>query len=163
MKLVVFQIDVVDDLGDLAQTFALRQTELLQYRLERAVCSVVGELGYEHIEGNGSFDSFSVSHEIEAWTPINELFDQPGRSQPVNVQIAARHPALTLILCNVECSAFLLRLCSFHGGTLGRPDSLLAPFIGSNGGGSPPGIKKVIGSNALKLSMQLVDFSLMRR
>ena len=73
MKLVIFQIDVVDDLGDLAQTFALRQTELLQYRLERAVFSVVGELGSEHIEGNGSFDSFSVSHEIEAWTPINHV------------------------------------------------------------------------------------------
>src|SRR5258706_15904473 len=114
MKLVVFQIDVVDDLGDLAQTFALRQTELLQYRLERAVFSVVGELGSEHIEGNGSFYSFSVSHGIEAWMAINELVDQPGRNQAVNGQIGSGQPAVTLILCNLECSAFLLRFGSFH-------------------------------------------------
>src|SRR5258706_13175668 len=107
MKLVVFQIDVVDDLGDLAQTFALRQTELLQYRLERAVFSVVGELGSEHIEGNGSFDSFSVNHEIQAWTPNNDLFCQQSKSPPFNVAISARHPTLTPVICNLQCSHFL--------------------------------------------------------
>ena len=108
MKLVVFQIDVVDDLGNLAQAFALRQTESFQHRLERAVFSVMSEFGSEHVERNRPFDRFSVSNEVEARTFVDELFDQPGRSQPVDVEIAARHPALTLVLCNVESSAFRL-------------------------------------------------------
>ena len=118
MKLVVFQIDVVDDLGNLAQTLALCQTELFQHRLESAVFSVVGELGSKHIERNRSFDRSPFSNEIKARPLIDELFNQPGRGQPVDVQIAARDPTLTLILCGVERARFSARRTGFCNRTL---------------------------------------------
>ena len=77
MELVIFQIDVVDDLGYSAEAFALCQPKSLQHCFERAVFSVVSELGFEHVERNRTLNRFSISNEVETRTLIYELFDQP--------------------------------------------------------------------------------------
>jgi hypothetical protein len=104
VKLVVLQVDVVNDLGDLAQTFVLAESKSLQHRLEGAVFAVMSELSPKHVEGNRAFDRFAFSNKIESRSLVDELFDQPGGGQPVDVQIAASHPALALILRDVEFS-----------------------------------------------------------
>ena len=66
----------------------------------------MSELSSKHVKGNRTFDRFAFSDEIEARTLIDELFNQPGGGKPVDVEIAAGHPTLALILCNVEFSTF---------------------------------------------------------
>src|SRR6185436_4504066 len=104
VKLVVFQIDVVNDLGNPAQAFVLSQSEPLEHRLKGAVFSLMSELSSKHVKGNRTVDCFAFSDEIEARTLIDELFDQPGGGEPVDVKIATGHPTPALILRNVEFS-----------------------------------------------------------
>src|SRR2546425_9507467 len=161
MKLVVFQIDVVDYLSNFAQALALNQAELLEHRLEGAVFALMSEFCSEHVKTNCSFNRLSFSDEVEARTLVDELLDEPGGSESVDVRIAACDPAPALVLCHVQSSAFRQRRFSRHGRTLRCANGFLAALISIESAGSAFGIKEVIGSYPLKLSMQLVDLILM--
>src|SRR6185295_7920726 len=106
VKLVVFQIDVMNDLGDLAQSFILTESKTLQHRLEGAVFAVMSELSPKHVEGNRAVDRFAFGNEVKPRTLIDELLNQPRGGQPVDVKIATRQPTLALVLRNVEFSTF---------------------------------------------------------
>ena len=74
MKLVIFQIDVVDYLGNLTQTFVIVQTESFEHRLEGAILTVVRELSAIHVEGNGALYRLALSDKVKARAFVDELF-----------------------------------------------------------------------------------------
>lgn len=98
VELVVFEINVVDYLGDPAQRRVIAQAESLNYRLESAVLAMMRQFCAEHIERNRAFDRFSFRDEDEARASINEPFDEPRGRQPINVQVATSDPPPPLIL-----------------------------------------------------------------
>src|SRR5229473_1671488 len=160
MKLVVFQIDVVDNLGNLTQTLDASQGESLEHGFKRAVFAVMSELGSKHVERNCAFDHFVIADEIETWALVDELLDEPCGSQPIDVQISASGPAPALVLCDVENSTFRYRTFGHLCRALRVMKRFLATLVGLERGGVASGIEKVVGGYALKLSMQLVDLIL---
>jgi hypothetical protein len=68
----------------------------------------MGELRAESVEGNRALNLFPFSNEVKARTLVDELFDKPGRSESVYVQISARDPTLTLVLRRVQSCALPL-------------------------------------------------------
>src|SRR5437660_7181965 len=98
MKLVVFQVDVVNHLPQLAQAFAVAQAKSLDQGFEGAILTMMSELCAKHVEGNAVLDHLAFSHKIEARVLIDELFDQPGGSQAVDVNVPPRYPTTTLII-----------------------------------------------------------------
>src|SRR5258707_7579065 len=107
----------------------------------------MSEFSSERVEGDRVLESLSVSNEVEAWALVNDLFDQPGRSQPVDVQIPARDPAPTLVVCEVKSPALRLPRCSLSSGTLRGANGLLRALIRIEGDGATSRTKKVVGSN----------------
>src|SRR6266496_5082799 len=98
VKLVIFEIYVVNYLGNLTQALATAQAESLQHPFESAVFSMMREFSAIHVEGNRALYGFAFSNKIEARTFVDELSYQPGGSQPVDMQVAPGHPATTLVL-----------------------------------------------------------------
>jgi len=90
VKLVILQINVMNNFSNLTQTFAIAQPESFEDRLERAILTMMSELGPIHVEGNCACDRSVLGHKVKTWTLVDELPDQPGRSQPVDVQVASR-------------------------------------------------------------------------
>src|SRR5260221_14473991 len=75
VKLVVLQINVVNNLGNLPQTFAIAQAESLQQRFEGAILTMMREFSAIHVEGNRAFYRLAFGHKIKARALIDELFD----------------------------------------------------------------------------------------
>lgn len=70
---------------------------MLEHGLEGAVLALMREFRVEHVERDTTFDGFSLSDEVKTRTVVNELLDEPGGCEPVNVKIAPGHPASSLI------------------------------------------------------------------
>src|SRR6266446_6149317 len=75
VKLVILQINVVNNLGNLPQTYAIAQAESLQHRFEGAILTMMGELRAIHVEGNRAFNGLPLGHKIKARAFVDELFD----------------------------------------------------------------------------------------
>src|SRR6266404_1679281 len=75
VKLVILKIDVVNNLGNLPQTFAIAQAESPQHRFEGAILTMMGELRAIHVEGNRAFNGLAVGNKIKARALIDKLFD----------------------------------------------------------------------------------------
>ena len=75
VELVILQIYVMNNLGNLPQTFAIAQAESFQHRFEGAIISMMGELRAIHVEGNRAFNGLPFGHKIKARALIDELFD----------------------------------------------------------------------------------------
>src|SRR5205085_6200466 len=73
MKLVVLQIYVMNDLGDLTQTFAAAQAKSLEHRFERAIFAVMGKLGPKHVERNRALHRLAFSDKVKACAFVDEL------------------------------------------------------------------------------------------
>src|SRR6266566_4237770 len=56
VKLVVFEINVVNNLGNLPQTFAIAQAESLQQRFKGAILTMMREFSAIHVEGDRAFN-----------------------------------------------------------------------------------------------------------
>src|SRR5207253_6478782 len=106
MKLVIFQIYVVNYLGYLTQTFAFAQAESFEHRLESAIFTMMRELSAIHVEGNRAFYRLAFGNKIKARSFVDELPDQPSGSQPVDMQAASSHPATTLVTRQIESPGF---------------------------------------------------------
>jgi hypothetical protein len=75
VKLVVLQIYVVNNLGNLPQTFAIAQTKFLEHRFEAAVLTMMGEFSAIHVKGNRAFYGLALGNKIKARALIDKLFD----------------------------------------------------------------------------------------
>src|SRR6266404_6472696 len=75
VKLVVLQIYVVNNLGNLPQTFAIAQAESLQQRFEGAILTVMREFRAIHVERNRALYRLALSHKVKARAFVDELFD----------------------------------------------------------------------------------------
>src|SRR5215207_4921674 len=78
VELTVLEVDVVNDLGDMAQGGVVAEAEPFDEGLEGAVLALVCELGAEHVEGDAALDPFALGDEVEARALVDELPDQPG-------------------------------------------------------------------------------------
>jgi hypothetical protein len=78
IELVVFEINVVNDFGDLAESPIVTEAEAFDKCLEGAVFSLMGELRAEHVERDTAFDRLALSDEIEAGPAVDELSNEPG-------------------------------------------------------------------------------------
>src|SRR5258706_15064347 len=75
VKLVVLQIDVVNNLGNLPQTFAIAQAESLQQRFKGAILTVMREFSAIHVKGDRAFYGLALRSKIKARPLIDKLFD----------------------------------------------------------------------------------------
>ena len=75
VKLVVLQIYVVNNLGNLTQTFAIAQAESFEHRFERAVFSMMREFSAIHVKGDRALYRLALSNKIKARVLIDKLFD----------------------------------------------------------------------------------------
>src|SRR5438552_14568734 len=89
----LFQIDVVNDLGDGAHG-RIVDAQALDQHLERAAVALVREFGIERVEADFvRFGRVVLSlHELEAGLRIDEAFDQPRAGHPVDVDAGACNP-----------------------------------------------------------------------
>src|SRR6266404_2233168 len=72
VKLVVLQIDVVNNLGNLPQTFAIAQAESLQQRFKGAILTMMREFSVIHIKGDRTFYGLALGNKIKARAFIDE-------------------------------------------------------------------------------------------
>src|ERR1700681_2301241 len=75
VKLVILQIYVVNNLGNLSQTFAIAQTKLLEHCFEGAILTMMGEFSAIHVKGDRAFYGLALGNKIEARALIDKLFD----------------------------------------------------------------------------------------
>src|SRR6266404_4356568 len=75
VELVVLQIYVVNNLGNLPQTFAIAQAESLQQRFEGAIITVMREFRAIHVERNRALYRLALSNKVKARAFVDELFD----------------------------------------------------------------------------------------
>src|SRR2546430_9382570 len=75
VKLVILQIYVVNNLGNLPQTFAIAQAESLQQRFKGAILTVMREFSAIHVKGDRAFYGLGLRNKIKARALIDELFD----------------------------------------------------------------------------------------
>src|SRR5216110_22625 len=73
VKLVVLQINVVNNLGNRPQTFAVAQAKSLEQRFEGAILTMMREFSAIHVEGDRAFNGFPLGHKIKARTLIDKL------------------------------------------------------------------------------------------
>src|SRR6266571_4061251 len=106
MKLVILQIYVVNYLGYLTQAFAAAQAESFEHRFEGAVLTTMGELSAIHVEGNRAIYRLALSDKVKARAFIDELPDQPGGGEPIDMQVASGHPATAFVFRQIESSGF---------------------------------------------------------
>src|SRR5438132_4256370 len=97
----IVEIRVVDHLANLRDWFVCNR-KTFRERFERAVIAMMREFGIEHVEGNGVWNSVCTRRKNKFWLPINELRDQPSRSNPVDLRTWSRQPSFTLVLFGVE-------------------------------------------------------------
>src|SRR6266496_4192580 len=75
VKLVILQIDVVNNLGNLPQTIAIAQAKSFEQRFEGAILTMMREFRAIHVERNRALHRLSFRDKVKAWAPIDELFD----------------------------------------------------------------------------------------
>src|SRR5215472_1219266 len=92
-ELAVLEIDVVDDLGDLAETRLLEPAPRQQH-LEAAAVALMGELGGEHVEAQLARLRLIAPgwHEFELRLRVDEAPDQPSARNAVHMDALAGHP-----------------------------------------------------------------------
>src|SRR5204863_1883999 len=105
----VVQICVVDHLPNLRDYF-VRHRKTPDERLESAVVAMVRELGIKHVKRDRARQSVCSRREYKFWFPVNELRDQPRRSDSVDLGPRARQPCFALVLLRIEH-------CELPGGT----------------------------------------------
>src|ERR1051326_3464457 len=110
LELVVLEIDVMNYFAELAQTPDLAQTESLDHCLKGAVFTMMCELSTEHVERNRVRHRLALRHEIKARVLVDELLDQPGRSETIDVDVPTSHPTATLIVSARQSVALTGRL-----------------------------------------------------
>src|SRR5438067_12701393 len=88
----------MNDFAEFAQTFDITQAESFDHSLKRTVLAMMRELSAKHVERNCVLDCFALTDKIESRMFIDELFDQPGGSKTVDMNIAASHPTTTLVV-----------------------------------------------------------------
>jgi hypothetical protein len=71
------------------------------------------ELSAIHVKGNRALHRLALSNKVKARALIDELPDQPGRSEPVDMQVSPSHPAATLVLREIESSGLDCRARCF--------------------------------------------------
>src|SRR5436190_1290052 len=99
-ELPVFQIDVVDDLGDGTHR-RIVYPEPGEQDLEGAEIALVRELGLEHVEAElAALGTVSLArYEFEPRLRVNDAPDQPGARHPIDVDALPSDPrAATKIL-----------------------------------------------------------------
>src|SRR5437773_5746383 len=101
LKSGVIQIRVVDHLPYLRYCF-VRDRKTPDERLESAVVAMVRELGIKHVERDRARDSVCTWREYKFRLPVNELRDQPRRSNSVDLRALARQPCFALVLLRTE-------------------------------------------------------------
>src|SRR5438045_7148992 len=80
------------------QPFDIAQAESFDHSFKRTVLTMMRELSAKHVKRNCVFYCFALSHKIKARTFIDELLDEPGGSETVNMNVATSHPTTTLII-----------------------------------------------------------------
>src|SRR5882757_2679296 len=110
-ELAVLHVDVVDDLGKGLDSWFANQKALDQY-LERALVTLVRELGFEHIEGNlAVFQPVSLaSDEFERSLRIDESPDEPSARNAIDVNVLPRDPRSTSVLSRLRGDRFAFRV-----------------------------------------------------
>src|SRR4030095_3165754 len=136
------------------------QPEPLKHGFESAVFPLMSKLGGEHIEGNGSFNSFAICNKIEARVFIDELPDQPRGSKSIDMEIASCYPAAPLILRDIESGVLALRDSNPGGWSLRGPDCRDATLISIECDAPTLGVKKVVVDDSLQFGMKLIEFAL---
>src|SRR5437773_1466256 len=101
LKSGVIQIRVVDHLPNLRYHF-IRDRKTPGERLESAIVAMVRELGIKHVKRDRARHSVGTWREYEFWLPVNELRDQPRRSNSVDLGAWARQPCFALVLLCIE-------------------------------------------------------------
>src|SRR5438128_10659392 len=104
VKLVVLQIYVVNNLSNRLQTFAIAQAESFEQRFKGAILTMMREFSAIHVKGDRAFHGLAFGNKIKARSLIDELFDQPSGSEPVDVQVASSHPTTTLVVNQIQRS-----------------------------------------------------------
>ena len=66
VELVILQIYVMNNLGNLPQTFAIAQAESFQHRFECAVLTMMSEFSAIHVKGDRAFYGFALRNKIKA-------------------------------------------------------------------------------------------------
>src|SRR5947207_109483 len=105
----VVQIRVVDHLPNFRHDF-VGDRKTPDERLESAVVAMVRELGIKHIKWDRARQSVCSRREYKFRLPVNELRDQPRRSNSVDLGPRARQPCFALVLLRIEH-------CELPGGT----------------------------------------------
>src|SRR6266446_4411602 len=104
MKLVVLQIDVMYNFRHLTQALDIVQAETFEQCLKRTVFSMMSELRAIHVERNRAHYRLAFSDKVKARAFVDELPDQPGGSQAIDMQVASSHPAATLVTSQTKRS-----------------------------------------------------------
>src|SRR3954463_12183867 len=87
-------------LTEFAETSDRAQAESFDHRLKGAVLTMVCELSTKHVERNCVGHQLALRYEIKARALVDELFDQPGGSKTIDVNVPPGHPTLALIVCD---------------------------------------------------------------
>src|SRR6266480_484602 len=101
LKSGVVQIRVVDHLPNFRHDF-VGDRKTPDERLESAVVAMVRELGIKHVERDRARDSVCTWREYKFRLSVNELRDQPRRSNSVDLRAWARQPCFALVLLRIE-------------------------------------------------------------
>src|SRR6266404_2291275 len=75
VELVILQIYVMNNLGNLPQTFAIAQAESFEQRFEGAILTMMREFRAIHVERNRALYRLALGHKIKARALVDELFD----------------------------------------------------------------------------------------
>src|SRR5205807_8868858 len=73
VKLVILQIYVMDNLGNLPQTFAIAQAESFEQRFEGAILTMMREFRAIHVKGDRALDRLALSNKVKARAFVDEL------------------------------------------------------------------------------------------
>src|SRR5205823_95385 len=112
LKSGVVQIGVVDHLPDLRYYF-VRDRKTPDERLESAVVAMVGKLSIKYVKRDRAWHSVCTWREYKLRPLVNELGDQPCRSDSVDLRTWARQPCFALVLLRIEHRELPRRTAAF--------------------------------------------------
>src|SRR6185503_15629816 len=146
-ELAVFEVEVVDDLGNGAYAL-VGQADAPYQRFQRATVSVVGVVTAHHVEAHLPFlPRRGGIGEAKTRFGIDEAPDEPGRSHAVYLHAGPRHPGLAAQFgIRLQHSRFLLAI--LLEARLDRSQSLLCLF-------TPAGFEEVDAANVFETARQL--------
>src|SRR5947207_5674340 len=97
LKFFVLEIGIVNHLRDFPDSL-IADPEALRERLEGAVVADVGKLGIEHVEGNRVRSRRNLASKREARLRIDELPNQPGRADPIDLRPRPGEPGSAAVI-----------------------------------------------------------------